>query len=458
MNKLIKKSLYMMGIISAVSIFINQNPCSNVFAQVHTNKTIIIDNSKFECLSEDVIVTEWDFTDVISSISYFEEIYPNKSENEIAQMVYEDLYSSKRYVGGLNSAEFNIIFNSLGLRGFFKVRDIANEVTDTTIEKYGISGYQDDSDAFRHTYLSAVLYDRISKKFSIDLMTAHEKETTDSLDKKMDLHNNSRGICLYDRWIKMGKYGSLQDFIAHCIFNGHFYNTKKIVTINNSKSLIFTEKGIDNDQYANKSTTILNTSLNFSSNMIENDFQWYKFNSNKKSGTFNITSYGDVDLQVELYSSRDKNASLISKNDDSGDNYNFSLNFELSYYESVYIKVKGFNDAKSGNYQIRITEVNVKEAPSVEYIKCDKKSHYKVDQNGKKIKESHVILSNSQRYTNCILCGQNLDTSVDGPFFMKTSLLSLKSVSLVSVIDNDILDLNKDQWEEYIESFNIEVE
>ena len=94
--------------------------------------------------------------------------------------------------------------NALGLFGFFTVKNIAEEVKQTTIEKYGINGYQDDSDAFRHIYLTCVLYDRISRSFAIDLMTAHESETAAG-EKIREPHVVTSGAGRYTNCVLCGE-------------------------------------------------------------------------------------------------------------------------------------------------------------------------------------------------------------------------------------------------------------
>lgn len=452
MKKYLKKILCL-SVASLGVLFAVTNFCPTVEASQNNEQLTVTENNvkmRNATYLNANNVDEWDFTNVIESIEYFTGLYPEKNDVEIADLVYDNLFVKNKYVGGLTPAEFKVIMNALGLSGFFTVKNIAEEVTQTTIEKYGINGYQDDSDAFRHIYLTCVLYDRISRSFAIDLMTAHESETADGIDKQMDLHNNSRGVSLYEKWLAMDKVGSLKDFISHCIFNGHFYNTKKIINIDGTPTLVFTENGADNLTYANKSILDL-TSGSRSAVMINKDFQWYKFSSENKTGIFNVSSTGDVDLIVELFSSRTKDSIFIDSDDDDGVGLNFSLNFELSYYETVYIKVRGFSDAKSGDYQISVSEVDVTQAPTTEYLRYNKQMHYRVTAAGEKIREPHVVTSGAGRYTNCVLCGESLDTTVDGPFFVMYSLARKNSITAITTLNYPHIYLTKEEWKKYVE-------
>lgn len=112
------------------------------------------------------------------------------------------------------------------------------------------SNYQDDGDAFRHTYFSALLAKTISDDFSSRLLAAHESQQPAGLDKNMDLHNNDNGIILYHEWVdKINYTGSsplddLAYFICHCIANGEIYDCVKINT--NINKMVYTTVGINN--------------------------------------------------------------------------------------------------------------------------------------------------------------------------------------------------------------------
>ncbi len=391
--------------------------------------------------------SDWDFSEVIDTIDYFTELYPEKSETEIAHLVYDTIYNRQRYVGGLTGAEFWVIMNELGLDGFWTVKDLAAEAESTTIEMYGENGYQNDSDAFRHIYLTCILYHNISKNFAVDLMTAHESETSEGIDKDMDLHNNSRGIQLYEKWRNMSQLGLLKNYIHHCVYNGHIYNIIKIVEINSTPTLVYTEEGSDNSTYINYDIIDL-TNRTYNNSMSIKDYQWYKFDSENKMGTFKVYSTGDVDLKVELYTSRTKSQVLIDDDDDTGSGFNFELSFEMAYHEIIYIKVTGYNDNKSGDYQITISDDDVTIAPEVTYLRLNKQKHIKVLSIDERIEEPHVVRSGSGRYTNCVLCNESLDTYFDGPFLV---MWSKNDDNLLITRTVMFIQLTKEEWKKYVE-------
>lgn len=73
-----------------------------------------------------------------------------------------------------------------------KVYNCANKATEATIEYYGINGWQDNSDAFRHCCWNALMKKAIGESAADVWATAHEYEST-GLDKEMDLYNNAVG-------------------------------------------------------------------------------------------------------------------------------------------------------------------------------------------------------------------------------------------------------------------------
>lgn len=73
-----------------------------------------------------------------------------------------------------------------------KVFDCANKATSATIEYYGSSGWQDNSDAFRHCCWNALMTKEMDASAAEAWATAHEFDSS-GIDKDMDLFNNSVG-------------------------------------------------------------------------------------------------------------------------------------------------------------------------------------------------------------------------------------------------------------------------
>ncbi len=116
------------------------------------------------------------------------------------------------------------------------------------------TNYQDDGDAFRHTYWSALLTRSIGATKAKQLTDAHETSTTDPLDKEMDLRNNASGRSLYNEWVNKFHYSGLDaqneiaHFIHHCVANGEVYDCVKFSS--NGDKLVYTDVGVtDTNSY-----------------------------------------------------------------------------------------------------------------------------------------------------------------------------------------------------------------
>lgn len=73
-----------------------------------------------------------------------------------------------------------------------KVFDCANKAQDATVEYYGSSNWQDNSDAFRHCAWNALMKKAIGSSAAEEWATAHEYDSS-GIDKEMDLFNNKVG-------------------------------------------------------------------------------------------------------------------------------------------------------------------------------------------------------------------------------------------------------------------------
>ena len=72
------------------------------------------------------------------------------------------------------------------------VYDCSTKATNATVSYYGINGWQDNSDAFRHCTWNALMKKAMGTAAANTWATAHEAESS-GIDKEMDLFNNSVG-------------------------------------------------------------------------------------------------------------------------------------------------------------------------------------------------------------------------------------------------------------------------
>ena len=79
--------------------------------------------------------------------------------------------------------------------------------------------------------------------------------------------------------------------------------------------------------------------------------KWYRFTaSNSNASQYTIYTSGSLDTVGYLYNS---NGTLITSNDDSGVNMNFSITRALTYGATYYLKVKAYG-SNTGSYNVRV--------------------------------------------------------------------------------------------------------
>ncbi|WCN09008.1 DUF6973 domain-containing protein [Marinomonas mediterranea] len=90
-----------------------------------------------------------------------------------------------------------------------KARDTAYR---ETAKIFGYNGRNDQSDAFRHCFWSALLAKELGEKNAKKFTSAHESSPTNAINEKlMDLHNNDIGL-------NIGKSGGSNTFLsARCL-------------------------------------------------------------------------------------------------------------------------------------------------------------------------------------------------------------------------------------------------
>ncbi len=71
------------------------------------------------------------------------------------------------------------------------------KATSETKKRFGFNGHNEDSDAFRHCYWSALLAHEIGYMHALMFTNAHESnDDNPPEEKRMDLHNNSVGLSI----------------------------------------------------------------------------------------------------------------------------------------------------------------------------------------------------------------------------------------------------------------------
>lgn len=85
---------------------------------------------------------------------------------------------------------------------------------------------------------------------------------------------------------------------------------------------------------------------------------WYKFTA-PTTATYSFVSSGNVDTYGELFSRIVPDGTTydrIAYNDDGGTDNNFAISYSMNQGEVIYIRVRGYNSTKIGQFSIVVSE------------------------------------------------------------------------------------------------------
>ncbi|RKQ88542.1 DUF6973 domain-containing protein [Brockia lithotrophica] len=109
-----------------------------------------------------------------------------KNPGDVVAQGYYDIYK------GLTDAEKQLFWENpwKAYKAYLAARDAIGETT----RRFGYSGHNDCTDAFRHAYWNALMVKRIDLDWAIRWATAHEQNPNQpEIEKQMDLYNNAKG-------------------------------------------------------------------------------------------------------------------------------------------------------------------------------------------------------------------------------------------------------------------------
>lgn len=193
--------------------------------------------------------TEWSLA---SDYETIEDENPNFAREQIIAELYSKKKGSISNDYEINDEEFWAIVLNLWPSQYGTAKSLTQRAsTQAQVYYPDLDCYQDDGDAFRHTYWSALLSYEFGSNFALKITTAHESETEEGIDKQMDLHNNMNGTIFFNEW--QSKFSStsidsktdIGDFIYHCIANGEIYDCVKIDMT--TQKLVYTSLGGSNE-------------------------------------------------------------------------------------------------------------------------------------------------------------------------------------------------------------------
>lgn len=107
------------------------------------------------------------------------------------------------------------------------------------------------------------------------------------------------------------------------------------------------------DNYYNGSLTLGNS-------------DWYRFTPTT-TGKYSFSTLGSTDTYGELY----RGSTKLTSNDDGGEGLNFRIIYNLTAGTTYYLKVRGYNYEKTGNYQVVVSKDPFHPA-NIEYIRIKK--------------------------------------------------------------------------------------
>jgi len=84
----------------------------------------------------------------------------------------------------------------------FAIRESKKKAFSESLKRFGHNGHNDDSDAFRHCFWSAILSRELGFQKALQFTTFHESRSDNPpAEKEMDLHNNFVGLNIGKQFI-----------------------------------------------------------------------------------------------------------------------------------------------------------------------------------------------------------------------------------------------------------------
>lgn len=144
-------------------------------------------------------------------------------------------------------------------------------------------------------------------------------------------------------------------------------------------------------------------------NLIPGKYYWYKFIA-PSTGTYNFYSSSVIDTYGELFSSVDPARKTDHRlangyNDDSGEGSNFSISYQLTENQVVYLRVRGYNWAGSGTFAVTVDKVHI-HSYTYSYEQDSSTKHKAYCSCGSYISEDHTLVNGT-----CSKCGETETTT-----------------------------------------------
>lgn len=193
------------------------------------------------------------------------------------------------------------------------------------------------------------------------------------------------------------------------------YNTRSFLTGPYNSSL----KQISKPSFIN-----IYLDNNYSSSLNAEESIWYRFVV-PKTGTYEFKTTGSSDTYGELFTSIVADTTTLNRlengyDDDSGDGYNFNIEYELEYKQVVYLRVRGFNYNAVDNFTLSV--VCTHHEHEFEYEPIDSQYHIlechcgetSGSQSRHVIDGTYIDPIGNGRFKPCAHCGAAIDTWAGG--------------------------------------------
>lgn len=203
----------------------------------------------------------------------------------------------------------------------------------------------------------------------------------------------------------------------------------------------------------------------YSSSLLQEETLWYKFVV-PKTGTYVLETTGSGDTYGELFTSMVVNNSVANRladgyDDDSGDGYNFKIEYELEYKQVVYLRIRGYGYSEVDDFTLSI--ICTYHEHELEYEPVDSQYHILECHCGETsgshsrhiINGAYVDPIGNGRYKPCAYCGAAIDTWGGGIYPVLTNNQIVYVMYENRMDDSKIMTMEKDVHNELMYANNI---
>ena len=204
--------------------------------------------------------------------------------------------------------------------------------------------------------------------------------------------------------------------------------------------------------------TIMNSNNNYSSYLDCGENEWYKFTA-PETEIYHFETMGMIDTYGEVFSSMvvdGYSSGVLEIDDDSGVANNFKISIELNANQTIYLRVRGYNQDVNGSYSISVTYTHTHHYN--DHYAIHSLTHHKAYcLCGDYILKTHAAdythayTSFGHLFAPCIDCGAAVDIGGNGPIIPSQGLGEFMVTDNGSfILANGVLIIVEDDLESYL--------